>query len=79
MLKAITASLLMEQVLAPHVNFKSKNAGGIDDPGTISMVVLKSRAPKVKQILESDLNDLKATIQDDQMIKAIPGNVDPGY
>ena len=28
--------------------------------------------------MESDLNDLKATIlQDDQMIKAIPGNVDP--
>ena len=36
-------------------------------------MVLKNRAPKVKQILESDLNDLKATIlQDDQMIKAIP-------
>lgn len=79
MLKAITASLLMEQVLAPHVNFKSKNAGGIDDPGTISIGGFKEpSSKKVKQILESDLNDLKATIlQDDQMIKAIPGNVDP--
>jgi hypothetical protein len=28
--------------------------------------------------LESDLNDLKAAIlQDDQILKAIPGNVDP--
>lgn len=79
MLKAITASLLMEQVLAPHVNFKSKNTGGIDDPGTISIGGFKEpSSQKVKQILESDLNDLKATIlQDDQMIKAIPGNVDP--
>jgi hypothetical protein len=32
----------------------------------------------VKEIIESDLNDLKATIlQDDQIIKALPGNVDP--
>ena len=79
MLKAITASLLMEQVLAPHVNFKSKNAGGIDDPGTISIGGFKEpSSKKVKQILESDINDLKAAIlQDDQMIKAIPGNVDP--
>ena len=33
---------------------------------------------RVKDILETDLNDLKANIlQDDQMMKAIPGNVDP--
>lgn len=32
----------------------------------------------MKDILESDLNDLKATIlQDDRMLKAMPGNVDP--
>ena len=32
----------------------------------------------MKDILESDLKDLKATIlQDDQMLKAMPGNVDP--
>ena len=80
MLKAITASLLMEQVLAPHVNFKTKtNGGGIVDPGTFEIGGFKEpSSKKVKQILESDLNDLKATIlQDDQMIKAIPGNVDP--
>ena len=33
---------------------------------------------RVKDIIESDLNDLKATIlQDDTMLKAMPGNVDP--
>ena len=79
MLKAITASLLMEQVLAPHVNFKRKIIGEPDKPGTISITGFKEPSTKrVKQILESDLNDLKAAIlQDDQMLKAMPGNADP--
>ena len=79
MLKAITASLLMEQVLAPHINFRTKTNQGTADPGTIQIGGFKEPSTKkVKQILESDLNDLKAAIlQDDQMIKAIPGNVDP--
>ena len=80
MLKAITASLLMEQVLAPHVNFKTKrNDDSRDPPGTISITGYKEPSTKrVKQILESDLNDLKATIlQDHQMLKAMPGNIDP--
>jgi len=80
MLKAITASLLMEQVLAPNWKFKTK----IDEfdkakPGEIKIRGLKEPSSKrVKDILESDLNDLKATIlQDDTMLKAMPGNVDP--
>ena len=80
MLKAITASLLMEQVLAPHVNFKTKRGPDDgNDPGTISIDGFKEPSTKrVKQILESDLNDLKASIlQDDTMLKAMPGNVDP--
>ena len=79
MLKAITASLLMEQVLAPHVNFRTKTNAGTKDPGTIQIGGFKEpSSKKVKQILESDLNDLKAIIlQDEQMIKAIPGNIDP--
>ena len=80
MLKAITASLLMEQVLAPHVNFKTKrNDDNKDPPGTISITGYKEPSTKkVKQILESDLNDLKAAIlEDEQMLKAMPGNVDP--
>src|SRR5690606_35605788 len=80
MLKAITASLLMEQVLAPNWNFKTKLSDqDTSGPGEIKIRGLKEpSSKKVKDILESDLNDLKATIlQDDQMIKAIPGNVDP--
>ena len=79
MLKAITASLLMEQVLAPHVNFKTKREGDGDEPGTIRIGGFKEPSTqRVKQILESDLNDLKAAIlQDDTMLKAMPGNADP--
>lgn len=80
MLKAITASLLMEQVLAPNWKFKTK----VDDddkpkPGEIKVRGFKEPSSKrVRDILESDLNDLKAGIlQDDTMIKAMPGNVDP--
>ena len=55
--------------------------GGVGpvDPGTIEIGGFKEpSSKKVRQILDSDLNDLKATIlQDDQMIKAIPGNMDP--
>jgi superfamily II DNA or RNA helicase len=80
MLKAITASLLMEQVLAPNWKFKTKLSD--DDkakPGEIKIRGLKEPSSKrVKDILESDLNDLKANIlQDDTMLKAMPGNVDP--
>ncbi len=78
MLKAITASLLMEQVLAPHVNFKSSN-NQENEPGTIKVKGFKEPSSKrVKEIIESDLNDLKAAIlSDDQMLKAMPGNIDP--
>jgi len=79
MLKAITASLLMEQVLALNWKFKTKISD--DDkakPGEIKIRGLKEpSSQRVKDILESDLNDLKAVIlQDDKMLKAMPGNVD---
>jgi superfamily II DNA or RNA helicase len=79
MLKAITASLLMEQVLAPHVNFKTKREGDGEEPGTIRIGGFKEPSTqRVKQILESDLDDLKAAIlQDDTMLRAMPGNADP--
>ena len=80
MLKAITASLLMEQVLAPNFKFKTKLSDE-DKPeeGEIKIRGFKTPTSKrVKDIIESDLNDLKATIlQDDTMLKAMPGNVDP--
>jgi hypothetical protein len=80
MLKAITASLLMEQVLAPNFKFKTKVSDEDKPlPGEIKIKGFKAPSTKrVKDIVESDLNDLKATIlQDNIMLKALPGNVDP--
>ena len=79
MLKAITCSLLMEQVLAPCFSFKTKISN--DDkimPGEIRIRGFKEPSSKrVRDIIESDLNDLKASIlQDDVLVKALPGNVD---
>ena len=80
MLKAITASLLMEQVLAPNFKFKPRfdNDKEASKPWELKIRWFKQPSKKVEWILESDLNDLKAAIlQDDQIIKAIPWNVDP--
>lgn len=80
MLKAITCSLLMEQVLAPNFKFRTKLSDEDKPaPGEIAIRGFKQPSSKrVKDILESDLNDLKASIlQDNDIIKALPGNVDP--
>lgn len=81
MLKAITASLLMEQVLAPNFKFKTKVEFDEtpEEAGTIKIRGFKMPSTKrVQNIIESDLNDLKATIlQDAQMLKAMPGNLEP--
>lgn len=87
MLKAITASLLMEQVLAPNFNFKLKsedeneaeNDKKNDGENTIRVRGFKTpTSQRAKDIIEQDLNDLKAKIlQDDTMLKAMPGNVEP--
>lgn len=81
MLKAITCCLLMEQVLAPKFDFKVR----LEDDNTPSKrgeIKIKGfkqpSTAKVKQIVEADLNDLKAKIlQDTNVLKALPGNVDP--
>jgi superfamily II DNA or RNA helicase len=81
MLKAITASLLMEQVLAPNWKFKTKVSD--DDkakPGEIKIRGLKEpSSQRVKDIVEDDITDLKAAIfQDTTMLKAMPdASVDP--
>ena len=80
MLKAITASLLMEQVLAQNFTFKAKNTSeGPTAPGVLRIKGFKEpTTARVKQIVETDLNDLKATIlQDDTFAKAAAGNLDP--
>lgn len=79
MLKAITCSLLMEQVLAPSFKFRTKLSDeDVAEAGEIKIRGFKEPSSKrVRDIIESDLNDLKATIlQDDKMLKALPGNVD---
>jgi superfamily II DNA or RNA helicase len=84
MLKAITVSLLMEQVLAPNFKFKLKEDDNeedekYDDDNTIRIRGFKlPTSQRAKEIIESDLNDLKARIlQDEKMLKAMPGNVEP--
>lgn len=80
MLKAITASLLMEQVLAPNFKFKPRFDEDTEpnQKGELKIRGFKKPTSKrVEDIIESDLNDLKAAIlQDEVMIKAIPGNLD---
>lgn len=83
MLKAITASLLMEQVLAPNFKFKTKLPGNDNPPpppGTIEVKGFKEpTSQRVKQIVESDLHELKAAIlQDPTITQALPGEfIDP--
>lgn len=84
MLKAITASLLMEQVLAPNFKFKAKDDesdtdADDDDEDTLHIEGFKvPTSQRAKDIIESDLNDLKARIlQDETMLKAMPGNLEP--
>lgn len=80
-LKAITASLLMEQVMAPSWNFKtvadvdSDNSNEMD----IRTLVVEGLKPlsseKTRLIVEEQLDDLKASVlQDDLVVKAISGN-----
>jgi superfamily II DNA or RNA helicase len=80
MLKAITASLLMEQVLAPNFKFRVRRDED-DSENEVGEIKIKGfkepKSARVLQIIESDLNDLKAGIlQDDTMLKAMPGNID---
>ena len=85
-LKAITASLLMEEVIAPKYNFRPKEAENNDeqesgdDNGAGHTVFIEGfrgiKSEKVKDIIENDINDLKARIlQDADIQNAIPQNV----
>ncbi|HEV3094949.1 MAG TPA: DEAD/DEAH box helicase [Solirubrobacteraceae bacterium] len=80
MLKAISASLLMEQVIAPNFKFKTKKSED-DEPDIGELKIKGFKEPstdRVRSIVEDDLNDLKAQIlQDQTMLKAMPGNINP--
>lgn len=79
-LKAITASLLMEQVMAPSWRFKTvKDEEDEDDNPLINTIVVEGLKPlsttKTKMIIQQQLDDLQAAVlQDDMMIRAISGS-----
>ena len=80
-LKAIAASLLMEQVLAPNFSFLSRKTKD-DGTGDGTTIIIKGfrepSTPEVKNIIESDLTELKAFIlQDSDITKSLTGVVDP--
>jgi hypothetical protein len=82
MLKAITASLLMEQVLAPNFNFKPKKSDedeSDDNERTIRIGGLREPSSlRVKNIIDSDLTELKASIlQDQDVVKSVNGAIAP--
>jgi len=63
MLKAITASLLMEQVMAPKWNFKTKrDEEDVKDNRTIVVEGLEEATPKAQAIIDNDMTELKAEI-----------------
>lgn len=78
-LKAITASLLMEQVMAPSWRFKTVKDEEDDDKDGVRAIVVEGLKPlsseRTKQIVQEQLDDLKASIlQDDLVVRAISGS-----
>ena len=83
MLKAITASLLMEQVMQPEWKFRTAPEKDTDDDSdrdesdkrTIRVKGLKKATDRVHAIVENDLTELKATLYSSDIIKqALAGN-----
>lgn len=76
-LKAISVSLLMEQVMAPKWTFKTKvedqdKPKGEDDPGNNHVIEVKGMPElneKTKAIVENDLDSLVATTLSDKNIR----------
>ncbi|WP_172201549.1 DEAD/DEAH box helicase [Campylobacter sp. RM16188] len=80
MLKAISASLLMEQVLAPDIKFKPRK--NTDEKSSSADYIyvkgLKEPSnPKVKEILENDLHELRASILSDNDVQRAMASRDP--
>ena len=78
-LKAITASLLMEQVMAPSWKFKTVKEDDEPNEDLAHTIVVEGLKPlssaKTKTIVDSQLDDLKAAIlQDDMVVKALSGS-----
>lgn len=83
MLKAITASLLMEQVLAPDFKFKAKKLPEQKNSGTnIGELFVKGlkepETKRVKDILETDMTELKeAVLTDNAIQQTLKMDIDP--
>lgn len=82
MLKAISASLLMEQVLTPDFKFRRKKDDEEKSSGKEGELFVKGfkepTTENVKKIIDNDINDLKAQIfQDPQVQKSFTGDVEP--
>lgn len=79
-LKAITASLLMEQVMAPNWRFKTaKDDNEEENDKLVNTIVVEGLKPlsseKTKMIIEQQLDDLQAAVlQDEMMVRAISGS-----
>lgn len=84
MLKAITASLLMEQVMAPRWNFKTypdeEDDPTIDKRRQIVVEGLKPfKTAEAKQIWEENLDDMKPIVLQDERVKASIESESPEY
>lgn len=71
MLKAITASLLMEQVMAPKWTFKTVKDDDDDKKDNRTIVVggLSDATPKAQAIIDNDMTELKAEILGNEIIQ----------
>jgi hypothetical protein len=77
MLKAIAASLLMEEIIAPRFNFQSAEAGG-DGVDIVIKGMKEARSERVRDIIDNDIIDLKAKIiQSPDVQFAFVGDIDP--
>lgn len=70
-MKAISASLLMEQVLAPVYKFKSKDEKKENDNNDLSIQGINpsNTTERTKKIIEDDMSDLKSSILQSQDIQ----------
>ena len=78
-LKAITASLLMEQVMAPNWNFRTVACVVEHEEHDSHTIVIEGLKPltsvRAKQIVEEQLDDLKADVlNNDLIVRAISGS-----
>lgn len=78
-LKAITASLLMEQVMAPNWHFRTVKEDKEEFASDARSVTIEGLKPlssaKTKMIVQEQLDDLKAAIlQDEMVVRAISGS-----